>query len=185
MRGRGGSSNRQVRRPPNGLDTMVILLTDVTDSTALTERLGDVAFRAKADQLDTAVRSVVGDCGGEVVEGVLVGDGNLAVFRSAPRAIECASHAHDCANSVGFRLHVGLHAGDVIRSATNVHGGAVNIAARVCSQAAPGQTLVSESVRNLARTWAATEFTDHGLHRLKGITDPHRLYAVTTQTSRT
>jgi class 3 adenylate cyclase len=151
MRGRG--SKLAAGTPaPNGVDALVIVFTDITDSTALTERLGDVAFRAKADQLDTAVRSVVGDCGGEVIEGVLIGDGHLAVFRSGPRAIECASLAHDCARSVGFRLHVGLHAGKVIRSATNVHGTAVNIAARVCSRAAPGQTLVSESVRNLART---------------------------------
>jgi len=169
----------------NGLDTLVILFTDVTDSTALTERLGDVAFWAKADELDTAVRFVVGDCGGEVIEGTTLGDGHLATFPSGPRAIECANRAHDCARSVGFQIHVGLHAGDVVRSATNVHGTAVKIAACVCSQAAPGQTLVSESVRNLARTSAATEFTDHGLHQLKGITDPHRLYAATPQTSRT
>jgi class 3 adenylate cyclase len=170
---------------PNGLDTLVILFTDVTDSTALTERLGNIAFRAKAEQLDRAIRSMVGDCGGEVIEGITLGDGNLAIFRSARRAIECASHAHSCARSVGFRLHVGLHAGGVIRSATNVHGCAVNIAACICSQASPGQTLVSEAVRNLARTSATAEFADHGLHQLKGITDPHLLYAVTTQTSRT
>jgi class 3 adenylate cyclase len=73
----------------------------------------------------------------------------------------------------------------VIRSATRVYGGTVNIAARVCSHAAPGETLVSETVRSLARTSATTEFADNGLHQLKGITEPHRLYAITTQTSRT
>jgi class 3 adenylate cyclase len=178
MRGSGAK-----RAPaPNGFETLVILFTDVTDSTALTERLGNIAFRAKADELDRAVRSVVGDCGGKVVEGVTLGDGNLATFRSARRAIECASRAHDCARRVGLRLHVGLHAGDVIRSATNVHGCAVNIAACICSHATPGQTLVSEAVRDLARISHPTEFADHGLHRLKGITDPHRLYAVRTQT---
>ncbi len=170
---------------PNELDTLVILFTDIADSTALTERLGDVAYRAKADQLDTAVRSLVHDCGGGVVDGITLGDGNLAMFPSARGAIECASRSHDCARSVGLRLHVGLHAGDVIRSATNVYGGTVNIAARVCSHAAPGETLVSETVRSLARTSAASDFADNGLHQLKGITEPHRLYAITTQTSRT
>src|SRR5262249_25516073 len=95
-------------------------------------------------------------------------------------AIECASRAHDRARRVGLRLHVGLHAGDVIRSATNVYGGTVNIAARVCFYAAPGETLVSETVRSLAQAPAAIEFADHGLHQLKGITDPHRLSAVMT-----
>jgi class 3 adenylate cyclase len=170
---------------PSELDTLVILFTDIADSTALTERLGDVAYRAKADQLDAAVRSLVGDCSGEVIEGITLGDGVLAVFSSACGAIECATRVHGCARSVGFRLHVGLHVGDVIRSATRVYGGTVNIAARVCSHAAPGETLVSETVRSLARTSATTEFADNGLHQLKGITEPHRLYAITTQTSRT
>jgi class 3 adenylate cyclase len=131
------------------------------------------------------VRSMMRDCGGEVVDGITLGDGHLAMFSSASGAIECASRSHDCARRVGLRLHVGLHAGDVIRSATRVYGGTVNIAARVCSHAAPGQTLVSETVRSMARTSATTEFADNGLHQLKGITEPHRLYAMTTQTSRT
>jgi class 3 adenylate cyclase len=166
-----------------GMDTRVILFTDIADSTTLTERLGDFAYRARADKLDTSVRSLVRECDGEVVEGITLGDGNLAVFPSARRAIDCARRAHDTARSVGFRLHVGIHAGDVIRSATNVYGGAVNIAARVCTQAAAGETLVSETVRSLARTSAGTDFADHGLHRLKGITDPHRLYAVVETSS--
>ena len=167
-----------------GMDTTVILFTDIADSTAITERLGDFAYREKADKLDTSVRSLVRECGGEVIEGITLGDGVLAVFPSARRAIECATRAHDRARSVGFRLHVGVHAGDVIRSGNNVFGGAVNIAARVCSQAAAGETLVSETVRSLARTSAVTEFADHGLHQLKGITDPHHLYAVVAPQSK-
>lgn len=166
-----------------GMDTFVILFTDIADSTSLTERLGDFAYRAQAERLDQAVRSLVHGSGGEVVEGITLGDGNLAVFSSARRAIDCASRIHESARRVGFRLHVGIHAGDVIRSATNVYGGAVNVAARVCSQAAAGETLVSETVRSLARTSAGTEFADHGLHQLKGITDPHRLYAVVETSS--
>jgi adenylate cyclase len=73
---------------------------------------------------------------------------------------------------------VGLHAGDVIREQDNVFGGAVNIAARVSALSAPGEVLVSDVVRALARTSAGVAFEDRGEHALKGVADPHRLYAV-------
>jgi adenylate cyclase len=59
-----------------------------------------------------------------------------------------------------------------------VHGGAVNIAARVCAEADAGETLVSETIRSLARTSAGVTFEDRGLHDLKGVGDPVRIFAV-------
>jgi len=67
---------------PSG--TAVILFADIADSTALTERLGDAAFREKARGLDAALRAVISENGGTTVEGKLLGDGVLAVFTSAP-----------------------------------------------------------------------------------------------------
>ena len=75
-------------------------------------------------------------------------------------------------------LHVGIHAGDVIREEGNVYGGAVNIASRVAGEAAAGETLVSGTVRDLARTSAGVSFEDRGEHTLKGIDDPVRVWAV-------
>jgi class 3 adenylate cyclase len=158
----------------------VLLFTDVAGSTALTEELGDAAYRDRAERLDTAVRAAISDCSGEAVEGIRLGDGVLAVFSSARRALECAALVHACARANAFSLHVGLHAGDVVHSRTAVHGGAVNIAARVCEQAPPGETLVSETVRALARTSADVAFEDRGLRELKGVRDPVRLFAVIT-----
>jgi adenylate cyclase len=71
-----------------------------------------------------------------------------------------------------------LHAGDVIREADNVYGGAVNIAARVAAAAHAGETLVSGTVRDLARTSAGVSFEDRGEQALKGIDDPVRVFAV-------
>jgi len=158
--------------------TAVILFTDIAGSTALTEEFGDAAYRARAERLDVALRAAITDCEGEPIEGITLGDGVLAVFRSARRALECADLAHACARSNAFALHVGIHAGDVLRSPTGVHGGAVNIAARVCEQAPPGQTLVSDTVRSLARTSADVTFEDQGVRELKGVRDPVRLFAV-------
>ncbi|MEE8347575.1 MAG: adenylate/guanylate cyclase domain-containing protein [Dehalococcoidia bacterium] len=161
---------------PEGM--AVILFADIANSTALTEEMGDEAFRAKARELDTSLRSVIRECAGTPVEGKLVGDGVLAVFTSARQAIECALRCNSASDSVGLQLHLGIHAGDVIREGNNVYGGAVNIAARIATASAPGEVLVSDTVRGLARTSAGVAFDDCGEHELKGVADPQRLFAV-------
>jgi pimeloyl-ACP methyl ester carboxylesterase len=142
--------------------TALILFADIADSTALTERLGDDAFRAKARDLDGALRGVIREHAGTAIEGKLLGDGVLAVFTSARQAIEAALACGNAGNDAGLPLHLGLHAGDVIREEGNVYGGAVNIAARISGLSAAGEVLVSETVRSLARTSAAVRFEDRG-----------------------
>jgi len=157
---------------------VVILFTDIVESTALTERLGDAAFRTRARDLDASLRTLVSESGGTPVEGTLLGDGLLAVFTSARQAIDCALRCNAAAEAASLQLHLGLHAGDVLREGNNVYGGAVNIAARIMSLTAPGQVLVSDTVRSLARTSAGVSFADQGEHALKGIADPVRVFEV-------
>jgi class 3 adenylate cyclase len=156
----------------------VLLFADIAESTALTEQLGDAAFRAKARELDTSLRPVIKESGGTPVEGKVLGDGVLAVFTSARQAIDCALRCDAASQPLGLKLHLGIHAGDVIREGNNVYGGAVNIAARVASASAPGEILVSDIVRGLARTSAGVIFDDRGEHELKGVGEPQRLFAV-------
>ncbi|MEE8347362.1 MAG: adenylate/guanylate cyclase domain-containing protein [Dehalococcoidia bacterium] len=161
---------------PEGM--AVILFADIVESTSLTEELGDAAFREKARELDTSLRAVIGECQGTPVEGKLVGDGVLAVFTSARQAIDCALRCDAAGEPLGLQLHLGIHAGDVIREGNNIYGGAVNIAARIATASAPGEVLVSDTVRGLARTSAGVAFDDRGEHSLKGVADPQRLFAV-------
>ena len=158
--------------PPEEHGTAIILFADIADSTATTERIGDAAFRAKARELDAALRGDVRNCGGRPVEGRLLGDGILAVFTSARMAIEAALRCAATGDRTGLRLHVGLHAGDVIHEDGNVFGGAVNIASRISGLAAPGEVVVSGTVRDLARTSAGVQFVDRGRHELKGVGEP-------------
>jgi class 3 adenylate cyclase/pimeloyl-ACP methyl ester carboxylesterase len=179
--GRVAADARPRRSLPSG--TAIILFADIVDSTALTERLGDDAFREKARGLDEAMRTAIRGNGGSPIEGKTLGDGVLAVFTSAKQAIACAQACHHAADAAGLSLHAGIHAGDVIREADpdgrgNVYGGAVNIAARVAAASAPGETLVSGTVRDLARTSAGVTFEDRGEQALKGIDDPVRVFAV-------
>ena len=153
-------------------------LTDIADSTALTERMGDAAFRAKARELDEALRAAIRERGGTPVEGKLLGDGVLAVFTSAREAIEAALACGHAGRDAGLPLHLGIHAGDVIREDNNVYGGAVNIASRIAGLSAAGEVLVSETVRSLARTSAGLTFEDRGEQSLKGVGEAVRVWAV-------
>ncbi len=166
---------------PSG--TAVILFADIADSTVLTERLGDAAFRAKARELGASLRALIRERGGTPVEGPTLGDGVLAVFTSAREAIEAARRCGRAGDDAGLPLHLGLHAGDVSREKDpdgrdNVYGGAVNVASRISGLSAPGEVLVSDIVRGLARTSGGVSFDNRGRRRLKGVGEPVRAWAV-------
>jgi class 3 adenylate cyclase/pimeloyl-ACP methyl ester carboxylesterase len=166
----------EVADVPEG--TALILFADIVDSTALTEQLGDAVFRVRARELDAALRAAITKCDGRTIEGKVLGDGVMAVFIAARQAIDAAIRCRDAAVAGGLSLHLGIHAGDVIREETNVYGGAVNIASRICGLSAPDEILVSATVRDLARTSAGVDFEDRGTHALKGIEEPVRVFAV-------
>ena len=161
---------------PSG--TAVILFADIAGSTALTEHLGDAAFREKARDLDGSLRTIIGEHGGSCIDAKTLGDGVLAVFTSARQAIEAALACGRAGGDAELPLHLGLHAGDVIREENNVYGGAVNIASRISGLSAPGEVLVSDTVRALARTSAGVAFEDRGEQALKGVGEPVRVWAV-------
>ena len=173
---REGEGSTKSHNLPSG--TAIILFADIADSTALTESLGDAAFRAKARGLDDALRTVIREHAGTAIEGKLLGDGVLAVFTSARQAIEAALACAKAGAEASLPLHLGLHAGDVIREDNNVYGGAVNIASRISGLSGPGEVLVSDIVRGLARTSAGVSFEDRGEQELKGVGEAVRVWAV-------
>jgi class 3 adenylate cyclase len=159
-------------------DTVVILFADIVDSMPHTERLGDAAFRQRARELDGLLRSHVRAHRGTPVDGKLVGDGVLAIFPSARNAIACAVQCQALSAAVELDLHLGIHAGDVIREGTNIYGGAVNIASRISGATGANEILLSDTVRGLARTSGGVMFEDRGEYVLKGIEEPMRLFTV-------
>ena len=174
----GDVAVRPVSIDPLPAGTAVVLFTDIVDSTALTEQLGDAVFRARASQLDDVMRSGIRECGGSPVEGKVLGDGVMAVFASSRQAIDGARRCVAAADGTGLALHLGIHAGDVIREDDNVYGGTVNIASRICGMSVPGEILVSDVVRGMARSSAGVEFEDRGEQEMKGVGEPVRVYAV-------
>jgi class 3 adenylate cyclase len=163
--------------------TVAILFADIVGSTELTETMGDTAFRKKARDLDGLLRAIIHESDGRPIEGKLLGDGVLAVFTSARQAIEAAVRCGKAGDDAGLPLHLGINAGDVLHETdpdgrANVYGGAVNIAARIAADSAPGEVLVSETVRSLARTSSGVRFEDRGEREFKGIGEPVRVWSV-------
>jgi class 3 adenylate cyclase len=175
--GRPGPADTAPARPPRS-GTGVILFADIVDSTALTAQIGNAAFRDRSRQVEDALRAAIRATGGTPVEGRTLGDGVLGDFNSASGAIGAAVACTDAASRLELALHVGIHAGAVIREAGNVHGIAVSMASRISALTGPNEILVSSTVRDLARASTDVTFEDRGEHALKGIAEPQRVFAV-------
>jgi class 3 adenylate cyclase/pimeloyl-ACP methyl ester carboxylesterase len=173
--GSEGSSSSEIRE---GLQT--ILFTDMVDSTAITQRLGDESAQDLVRAHNTIVRDSLRFFGG--VEVKHTGDGIMATFPSASRALSCAIGLqmevalHNGANGTDLQVRVGLNAGEPIAEEKDLFGTSVQMAARICGEAQRGQVLVSNVVRELA-AGKGFEFVDAGEAELKGYDAPVRLYA--------
>jgi len=164
---------------PSGLVT--ILFTDIEGSTSLTQRLGDAKAQEVLREHNRIVRDALKAHGGSEVKAL--GDGFMASFSSATRALECAIAmqqafaAHSEAAEEPIRVRIGLNAGEPIAEAEDLFGTAVNLAARIAAQAAGGEILVANVVRELA-AGKGFLFADRGDVALRGFEDPVRLYEV-------
>lgn len=154
-----------------------VLFTDIVDSTARAAQMGDRAWRGLLDRHHAFVRRELRRFHGTEV--ATAGDGFLAVFAGPEPAILCASAIRDAVRELGLEVRCGLHMGKVERKNGEVGGIAVHIGARVAGQAAPGEVLVSSTVRD-AEVGSEFGFEDRGVHELKGVPGQWRLHAVTS-----
>ncbi|MCZ6708588.1 MAG: adenylate/guanylate cyclase domain-containing protein [Chloroflexi bacterium] len=157
----------------HGVQTL--LFTDLESSTALTQSLGDAKAQEVLDGHDTAVRAALAANGGEEVKHT--GDGIFAAFTSAVSAVEAALQIQRELAGAEVRVRVGLNAGEPIAKDDDYFGSAVQLAARVCDRAEPGQVLVSNVVKELC-TGKLFPFDDQGETTLKGFPEPVRLFVV-------
>jgi class 3 adenylate cyclase len=164
-------------RPASAGATYVtsILLTDVVDSTQAAERLGPDAWKGTLQAHYANARRALDRHNG--VEISTTGDGLLATFDSAARAVRAAADIHAGAEQLGIQIRAGIHTGEVEAVPGNIQGIAVHIAARVAAAARPGETYVSPTTRDVISA-ADIAFDDRGSHELKGVTGPRQLFAV-------
>jgi class 3 adenylate cyclase len=162
---------------------VVVMFTDVVDSTRLTESLGDEEWTRVLSRHREFVRSCFKARGGEEVG--TQGDGCLARFTSSADAVACAADIQrqlrdvtDEADHFPLEVRIGIHAGDAVDDGEgDIIGMVVNLAARVTSEAGPGEILVTEPVAD--HVDKDTKLDDRGLVMLRGISQPRHLLAVT------
>jgi len=157
------------------------LSTDVEGSTALTDRLGDARARELLREHERMVREALKAHGGSEIK--TMGDGFMASFSSAAKALECAIAMqrafakHNESAPEPILVRVGLNAGEPIAEEEDLHGTAVIEAARITAAAAGGEILVANVVRELAKGKGFL-FGDRGEAALRGFDDPVRLFEV-------
>ncbi|MCH7578481.1 MAG: adenylate/guanylate cyclase domain-containing protein [Chloroflexi bacterium] len=167
-------------RPLSG-DMVTILFTDVEGSTALTHRLGDAKARELLREHERMVREALKAHGGSEVK--TMGDGFMASFSSATKALECAIAMqrafaeHNESAEEPIKVRIGLNAGEPIAEDDDLFGTAVNEAARITAAAEGGEILVSDVVRQLVKGKDFL-FADVGERQLKGFDESVRLYEV-------
>jgi class 3 adenylate cyclase len=168
--------------PPAESAFRTILFTDMEGSTLLTQRLGDADAMNVIRAHDAVIRDALHTYGGQEVKHT--GDGIMACFGSSARAVESAVYMQqrfDEHNVPGhetpIHVRIGMGAGEPVEEGCDFFGAAVQLAARICGHADPGQILVPNVVRELC-IGKRFSFTDRGETVLKGFEDPVRVYEV-------
>jgi class 3 adenylate cyclase len=152
-----------------------LLVTDIVNSTARAIELGDGAWRDLLARHDRAVRSQLDRFRGREV--TTTGDGFVALFDGAERAIRAAQEIAAAASGIGLEIRAAVHTGEIELEGDNVRGIGVHIAARVAALAGPGEVYATWATRELLAGSPIT-FVDRGEHELKGLSDPRRMYLV-------
>jgi class 3 adenylate cyclase len=152
-----------------------LLFTDIVDSTGQLQRLGDRRWREVLLEHNEVVRAALDRFRGREV--TTTGDGFLAAFDGAARAVRCGLAIASAVVPLGIGVRVGVHTGEVEFVGGNVRGLAVHLAARVMAAAGPGQVIVSALTQQLAAGSGLT-FESAGQHELKGIAGSHELFRV-------
>jgi class 3 adenylate cyclase len=162
------------RAGAHGRALATLLFTDLVDSTALANRLGDAAWRTLLSDHFQSARTQLDRFHGREVK--TTGDGILATFEGPAQALQGASAIRQAANNVDLHVRAAVHVGEVEIVGSDLRGVAVHEAARIMSQAEADEILLSETTRALALT-SGLAFEDRGRHVLKGLPGEWQLFA--------
>lgn len=152
-----------------------VLFSDIVGSTRTADALGDRGWRELLERHHALVRRELARHRGREVD--TAGDGFFAAFDGPARAIRCAVRMRDGLRDLGLEVRIGLHAGECERAGSALRGVAVHIGARIGSLARGGEILASSTVRDLV-AGSGIGFEDAGIHPLKGVPEPWRLYRI-------
>ncbi len=159
-----------------------IVFTDVCGSVAQTQQLGDEGHMRLLGEHNSIVRDGLATHEGREVKHT--GDGIMAAFTSVVAAVTFAVSVQrrlrqrNQSADTPFHISIGISAGEPVTDDNDdLFGAAVQLAARLCAAASDGDIAVSVAVRELCMG-KSFRFADRGEHRLKGLTEPIRIYGV-------
>lgn len=175
--------------PTASVSPKALLFSDIVDSTALVQRLGDAEASALWARHDHLLAALLERHDGREIDR---SDGSLLLFDAVPAAAAFAIDYHATLDGLGLRARVGLHCGPVsLRAAApeavargakpvEVDGLAKPLAARVMALAGAGRTLLSAEAAAALAPVLAPGLTLHALghYRLKGIVEPVALFGL-------
>jgi len=160
----------QLDKKDTGVRT--VMFTDIVGSTEMCSKHGDDAAIVMLGTHDKIVRMAIGANNGREVKHT--GDGIMAAFNSAVGAVRAACRIlgelrdHNAAGpEFTVDVRIGIAAGEPVEQAADLFGSTVQLAARLCAQADPGQILVSNVVADLC-IGKNLKFIDAGECELKG-----------------
>lgn len=181
---RWAREDREIERFTADDGTLTVLFSDIEDSTAHNEQLGDEAWVKLLAAHDSLVQQAVAANHGHIVKSQ--GDGFMIVFRTPADAVRCGiamqdafeSGSHRALRRTPIRVRVGIHTGTVVERDGDYFGTNVAMAARVAAQGRGGEILVSDDVRQALREVEDIVLVDFRETELKGLPGVHRLWEV-------
>lgn len=150
-----------------------VMFTDIVASTATLERIGDAAWHDLLVAHNARLREELNVFRGREVK--TTGDGFLAVFDSATRAVRCAAAMVTSAQAMDLPIRVGMNTGEVEFVGGDVRGIAVYAAARVLDLAGPNEVLISPTTRDLLEG-SDLILEEAGMYELKGFAGARQVF---------
>jgi len=167
------TGERAIAEPDRVLTT--ILFCDIVDSTARAAETGDAAWKTLLTRFYAIADENLRAHRGRKLD--TAGDGLFAAFDGPARAARCGAALCSAVAPLGMQLRVGVHTGECEVLGDKYSGIAVHLGARVASVAAPGEVVVTSTVKDLV-VGSGIRFDDLGPRTLKGVPDPWRLFRV-------
>jgi pimeloyl-ACP methyl ester carboxylesterase/DNA-binding winged helix-turn-helix (wHTH) protein len=162
---------RHTVKPESVLAT--VLFTRIVGAKGLADRLGESRWEELMQRLRGHMRKEVEWFRGREVE--MVDDRPLAIFDGPARAIRCAHTISEYATRLGIEMQVGVHTGECHITNGKVGGIGPEIGVHVANKAAPGEVIVSSTVKDLV-AGSGISFDDKGTHRFPGVPGEWRLF---------
>lgn len=156
--------------------TLTLIFTDIVDSTTFAESLGDIAWTEIMRAHETTLKRITASEGGDVVK--LLGDGSMLAFQSARAAVRAAVELQRAFAEAPVEVRIGIHTGEVVRTAADLLGVTVNKAARITSTAAGGEILASSTTMDMVGPMQGIRTENARVVALKGLAGTHPVVSI-------